>query len=89
MGNLAALQQDATRLLTAAAAYFSGLAGESPPRVASALRTLASTYQQNESVAQSQTSAASLEHLIQATQYSGPALGALRVVARYVYSNCT
>ena len=36
-GNLAALQQDSTRLLTVASAYFSALAGESPPQVAGAL----------------------------------------------------
>jgi hypothetical protein len=84
-GNLAALQQDSTRLLTSAAAFFSALAGESPPQVAGALRTLASAYQHDVSVAQSQTSAASLEHLIQTTQYTGSALGAFRVVTRYFY----
>lgn len=88
-GNLPALRQDAKRLLTAAAAYFNALAGESPPSVATALRTLASSYQQDVAIAESQNSAASLEHLIQTAQYSGPALAALRVVAHYIYLHCT
>jgi hypothetical protein len=87
-GNLSALQRDAAHLLASAASYFAALAGESPPNVASALRTIASTYQQNERVAQAQTSAASLDHVIQSTQYAGPALTALRVVATYYSSHC-
>lgn len=87
-GNLPALQRDATHLLAAASSYFNALAGESPTRVATALRTIASAYQQDETVAQSQTSAASLEHLIQTAQYTGPALAALGVVGRYYAASC-
>lgn len=87
-GNVQALRRDATRLLAAAAAYFTALAGEAPPAVASALRTIASGYQRDEGVAQSQGSAASLEHLIRTAQYAGPALSALRVVAHYYASHC-
>jgi hypothetical protein len=51
-------------------------------------RTLAATYQSDESVAQSQTSAPAFEHLIHTAQYSGSSLAALRVVARYAVSHC-
>ena len=87
-GNLPALRRDATRLLATAAGYFTALAGESPPQVASALRTVASVYQRNEGVALAQGSAAALEHLIKTTQYAGSGLAALGAVAHYYASHC-
>ena len=87
-GNLPALRRDAVHLLATAAGYFSALAGESPPQLASALRTVASVYQHDEGVALAQGSAASLEHLIKTTQYAGSGLAALGAVARYYSSHC-
>ena len=87
-GNLPALRRDATHLLVTAAGYFSALAGESPPQLASALRTVASVYQHDEGVALAQGSAAALEHLIKTTQYAGSGLAALGAVARYYSSHC-
>ena len=87
-GNLPALRRDAVRLLATAAAYFNALAGESPPQLAGALRTVASVYQRNEGVALAQGSAASLEHLIKTTQYAGSGLTALGAVGHYYASHC-
>jgi hypothetical protein len=87
-GNLPALRRDATRLLATATGYFTALAGEAPPQVASALRTVASVYQRNEGAALAQGSAAALERLIKTTQYAGSGLAALGVVARYDSSHC-
>ena len=88
-GHLAALKLDAIRLLTQAAGYFGALAGEAPASVASALHTLAATYQRAESVAASQTSAPAFVQLIHTTQYSGSSLTALGVVGRYDAAHCS
>jgi hypothetical protein len=86
--NPAALRQDLQRILTSSAADLDAAAGGVPPRVASALHTLAGIYR-TDAAGLSSASSAQIEHEVMTGHYTGAALAALHEISLYYVAHCT